>query len=153
MINRIEIVDFLSIFIKKCPFYDYFNEFSKRSMFYVISRFSIEKRVHWQKLSGKNASYINLWFHDNKYSISDEFAWKKSIITHDLFWHQKLPRIMFIYNTYLVFLKKLVNMLFRDKMLVTYCKKKRQKIHIFNLVHLRTIPLAESRGSSRFFIT
>ena len=35
-------------------------------------------------------------------------------------------------------------MLFRDKMLVTYCKKKRQKIHIFNMVHRRTILLAES---------
>ena len=152
-INRIEIVDFLAKIIKKCLVYDYFNKFSKSFMSYVISGLSIEFRVQWQKLSGKNASDINLWFHSTKYSILNEFARKKSIMIHDLFWHQKLPRIMFIYITYLILKNILVNMIFRDKMLVPYCKKKRQKIHIFNLVHRRTILLAESRGSSRFFIT
>ena len=36
-------------------------------------------------------------------------------------------------------------------MLVPYCMTKRQKNHCFNMVHLRKISLAESRGSSRFF--
>ena len=36
-------------------------------------------------------------------------------------------------------------------MLVPYCMTKRQKNHCFNMVRLRKISLAESRGSSRFF--
>ena len=35
-------------------------------------------------------------------------------------------------------------------MLVPYCRTKRQKNHCFNMVRLRKILLAESRGSSRF---
>ena len=34
-------------------------------------------------------------------------------------------------------------------MLVPYCRTKRQKNHCFNMVRLRKISLAESRGSSR----
>ena len=54
----------------------------------------------------------------------------------------------------LIFMGHPVHMVFVPiwgKTLVPYCRTKRQKNHCFNMVRLRKISLAESRGSSRFF--
>ena len=55
--------------------------------------------TQWWKLSGKNASYVNFWNWHSNHSKSDEFARKKSIMTHALFWSQKLPFMVLMTNT------------------------------------------------------
>ena len=148
---RIRIVEFLVEFLEKYLFYGHFPKFLKLSIFHVISHFVIEIRVHWQKLNQERASEINIWTHKSKYL--NNFERKKSITIHHLFWHEKLPRIMFISNTYLIFKNILVYIDFLNKMLVPYCKSKRHIFHILDLVHPRKISLAESRGSIRFSST
>ena len=49
--------------------------------------------VQWWKLSEKYTPYVNFWNTYSKYSKSDEFVQRKSIITHALFPSQKLPFI------------------------------------------------------------
>ena len=156
MINkfiRIDIVEFLVKFLKKYLFYDYFTKFSKLSVSIVISHFGNEIKVQWQKPNQERASETNIWTHKSKYFTSNDFGQKKSIIIHILFWHEKLPRIMFISNTYLIFKNILVYTDFLNKMLVPYCKSKRHIFYILDLVHPRKISLAESRGSIRFSST
>ena len=150
---RIRIVEFLVEFLEKYLFYEHFPKFLKLSIFHVISHFVIEIRVHWQKLNQERASEINIWTHKSKYLKSNDFERKKSITIHHLFGHEKLPRIMFISNTYLIFKNILVNTDFLNKMSVPYCKSKSQLFHILDLVHPRKISLAESRGSIRFSST
>ena len=55
--------------------------------------------VKWWKLSRNYTPYVNFWYLFSKYSKSDEFARKKSKITHALFWSQKLPFMVPMTNT------------------------------------------------------
>ena len=64
---------------------------------------------------------------------------------------QKLSFMTLITNTKLVFMLLLVSVPIWGKTLFPYCRTKRQKNHCFNMVHLRKISLAESRGSNMFF--
>ena len=63
----------------------------------------------------------------------------------------KVVLMTLITNTNFVFKLRLVFVPIWGKTLVPYCRTKRQKNHCFNMVRLRKISLAESRGSSRFF--
>ena len=103
-------------------------------------------------MSGKNTPYINFWDWHSNHSKSDEIARKKSIISHDLNWCQKLPGIILVTNTNFIFKNILGKVSFWAKTLVPYESRKREKIHISYIVHLRKISLAESRGSRSFFI-
>ena len=103
-------------------------------------------------MSGKNTPYINFWSWPSNHSKSDEFARKKSIIIHDLSWCQKLPGIILVTSTNFISKNTLVKVPFWAKTIVPYESKKREKIHISYIVHLRKISLTESRGSRSFFI-
>ena len=69
-------------------------------------------------------------------------------MNHDLFWHQKLPNIILMPNTYFNLFLELNNMTILAKMLVPYRKTKSQLIQHFYMVHPRDILLTESWGSS-----
>ena len=75
------------------------------------------------------------------------------MITQALFWSQKLPFMVPMTNTNFVYKQQFVKIAFLGKTLAPYSKAKRQKIHISEMVHLKMISLAESRGSSRFLNT
>ena len=119
----------------------------------MIYQFWIKISMLWQNLSGKNAPKVSFCNKKSNYSKSNEFARKKSVTNHDSFWHQKLPSIILIPNTYFNFFLELNNMTVLAKMLVPYRKTKSQLIHHFNMVHPRDISLTESWGSSRFLST
>ena len=82
---------------------------------------------------------------------SDKFGQVCAIINHTQILLQKLSLMMLITDTNFVFKLHLVFVPIWGKMLVPYCMTKRQKNHCFNMVRLRKISFAESRGSSRFF--
>ena len=107
--------------------------------------------ISWQKMSGKNAQWVIIWTNELRYSKSDKFERVCAIINHTQILRQKLSFMMLITNTNFVFKLRLVFVPIWGKTLVPYCRTKRQKNHCFNMVHLRKISLAESRGSSRFF--
>ena len=95
---------------------------------------------------------MNFWNWHSNHSKSDEFARKKSIITHDLNWCQKLPGIILVTGTNFIVKNILVKVPFWAKTLVPYESRKREKIHISYIMHPRKISLTESRGSRSFFI-
>ena len=103
-------------------------------------------------MSGKNTPYMNFsnW-HSSNHSKSDEFAWKKSIIIHDLNWCQKLPGIILVTSTNFTLKNILVKVPFWAKMMVPYESQKREKIHISYIMHPRKISLTKSRGNKSFF--
>ena len=103
-------------------------------------------------MSGNYTPYVNFWYLFSKYSKSDEFARKKSIIIKAHIWHQKLPFIIFVANRNFIFINISIKIPFRAKTLVPYESQKREKIHISYIMHPRNISLTESRGSSSFFI-
>ena len=117
----------------------------------MIYQFWIKISMLWQNLSGKNAPKVSFCNKKSNYSKSNEFERKKSVMNHDSFWHQKLPSIILIPNTYFNFFLELNNMTVLAKVFVPYRKTKSQLIHHFNMVHPRDISLTESWGSSRFF--
>ena len=103
-------------------------------------------------MSGKNTPYINFWNWHSNHSKSDKFARKQLKIVHDFNWCQKLPGIILVTNTNFIFKNILVKVPFWVKTSVPYESRKREKIHISYIVHLRKISLSESRGSRSFFI-
>ena len=131
----------------------HFSEILKSSMFVVILGFWMKIYIPWQNLSGENTPKVNFLSNSTKYSKSNEFARKNSIMIHDFFWSYKVSNIIFIPNTYFNFFWEMNNMPILAKMLVPYRKTKSQLIQHFNMVHPRDISLAESRGSSRFLST
>ena len=74
-------------------------------------------------------------------------------MNHTQIFRQKLSFMTLITNTNFIFKSSLVFVPTWGKMLVPYCTTKRQKNHCFNMVRLKKISIAESRGSSRFSIT
>ena len=102
-------------------------------------------------MSKKNALHVNFLQSALKIFQIRRVCVKKSSTMHKIFWCQKLSFMTLITNTNFVFKLRLLFLPIWGKTLVPYCRTKRQKNHCFNMVRLRKISLAESRGSSRFF--
>ena len=73
-------------------------------------------------------------------------------MNHYSFWHQKLPSIILIPNTYFIFFLELNNMTILAKMFVPYRKTKRQLIQHFNMVHPRDISLHKVGVAAGFLL-
>ena len=122
-----------------------------KTIYYNIFLFRWKIGIFWQKLSGKNVPQVIFCKKQPKYSKSDKFGRVCAIINHTQILRQKLSLMTLISYTNFVFKLCLAFVPIWGKMLVPYCRMKRQKNHCFNMVRLRKISLAESRGSSRFF--